>query len=69
MKKWRIKQENKIRIKNVKKNSKVMTNKDILRFMMFYQRITQQMFKDMLKVSSAILKLDSHHQIKNIKLS
>ena len=69
MKKWRIKQEAKLRTKSTKKSSKVMSNKEILRFMMFYQRITQQMFRDMPKISSAILKINRYHQIKNIKLS
>ena len=36
-------------------------------FMDTYQRITQQMFKDMPKYSSIIMNLNSSHQIKNIR--
>ena len=45
---WRIKQERKLKTKkNI--NSKVMTNKEVKRFMMTYERLTLQMFKDMPK--------------------
>ena len=43
-------------------------NKDqVKNFMDTYQRITQQMFKDMPKYSSIIMNLNSIHQIKNIR--
>ena len=64
---WRIKQENKlrIRIKN-KKNTKIMNKSDIINFMQTYQRITQNMFKDVPKYASIIMKLNSNHQINSI---
>ena len=67
---WRIKQEKKLK-KNIKKNvtSKAMTNKEVLRFMMHYQRITLQMFKDMPNFASVILTLNKFHNIKNIQLN
>ena len=34
---------------------------------MFYQRVTLQMFKDMPKVASVVLKLNNKHQINKIK--
>ena len=64
---WRIKQENKLRIntKN-KKNTKIMNKSDIINFMQTYQRITQNMFKDVPKYASIIMKLNSNHQINSI---
>ena len=67
LQKWRLKQEKKLRLKNIKKKSKVMTNSEVLRFMMTYQRVTQQMFKDLPKIASAVVNLNKNHQIKNIR--
>ena len=67
LQKWRIKQENKLRLKNIKKKFKIMTNSEVLKFMMTYQRVTQQMFKDLPKIASIVLNLNKNHQIKNIR--
>ena len=67
LQKWRLKQENKLRLKNIKKKSKIMTNSEVLKFMMTYQRVTQQMFKDLPKIASIVLNLNKNHQIKNIR--
>jgi len=65
---WRIKQERKLKTKkNI--NSKVMTNKEVKRFMMTYERITLQMFKDMPKISKVVLTLNKFHQINNIRFA
>tara|TARA_B110000914_G_scaffold195735_1_gene184571 strand:- start:180 stop:767 length:588 start_codon:yes stop_codon:yes gene_type:complete len=68
LREWRIKQERKlwIQTKN-RKDLKIMTSGDIIKFMQTYQRITQQMFKDALKSSSIIMNLNSNHQIEKIK--
>ena len=68
LREWRLKQERKlwIQTKN-KKNLKIMSSGDVINFMQTYQRITQQMFKDSLKVSSIIMNLNSNHQIEKIK--
>ena len=68
LREWRLKQERKlwIQTKN-KKNLKIMSSGDVINFMQTYQRITQQMFKDALKISSIILNLNSSHQIEKIK--
>ena len=65
LQKWRFKQERKLLLKS-KKNSKlkIMNKKDVLNFMQTYQRITQNMFKNMPKYASIILNLNSNHQIK-----
>ena len=66
LQKWRLKQERKLLLKN-KKNSKlkIMSKEDVLSFMQTYQRITQNMFRNMPKHASIILNLNSNHQIKS----
>ena len=46
-----------------------MTNKEVKRFMMPYERITLQMFKDMPKISKVVLTLNKFHQINNIRFA
>ena len=66
LQKWRLKQERKLLL-NSKKNSKlkIMSKEDVLSFMQTYQRITQNMFKNMPQYASIIINLDSNHQIKS----
>ena len=66
LQKWRLKQERKLWIKTKKKAShKIMSKDDVINFMQTYQRITQNMFKNMPKYASIILNLNSNHQIKS----
>ena len=44
-----------------------MSRGDIINFMQTYQRITQNMFNDVPKYASIIMKLNSNHQINSIK--
>ena len=68
LRRWRLKQEKKLWLKSKnKKNLKIMNKSEVKNFMDTYQRITQQMFKDMPKYSSIIMNLNSSHQIKNIR--
>ena len=68
LRRWRLKQEKKLWLKSKnKKNLKIMNKDQVKNFMDTYQRITQQMFKDMPKYSSIIMNLNSSHQIKNIR--
>ena len=65
---WRIKQEKRLWLKSKnKKNLRIMSRGDIINFMQTYQRITQDMFKDVPKYASIIMKLNSNHQINSIK--
>ena len=65
---WRIKQEKKLQYKSrFRKNVKTMSRSQVLRFMMFYQRVTLQMFKDMPKIASVVLILNKKHQINKIR--
>jgi D-glycerate 3-kinase len=68
LKEWRLKQERKLWLQTRnKKNLKIMSSGDVIKFMQTYQRITQQMFKDAIKSSSIIMDLNSKHQIEKIK--
>ena len=67
LQKWRLIQEKKLWLKNKneKTNNKIMSKGDVINFMQTYQRITQNMFKNMPKYASIILNLNSNHQIKS----
>jgi len=63
--KWRLLQENKLRKKSQFKR-KIMSYNEIKRFIMFYQRITLQMIKDLSKSASIVMFLNKNHGIKKI---
>ena len=63
--KWRLLQENKLRKKSYLR-TKVMSYNEIKRFIMFYQRITLQMIKDLSKSASVVMLLKKNHEIKKI---
>ena len=66
LQKWRLKQERKLKLKNKKNlNLKIMNKGDVINFMQTYQRITQNMFKNMPKYASIIFNLNTNHQIKS----
>ena len=64
LQKWRLKQERKLWVTS-KLKSKIMSKEDVLNFMQTYQRITQNMFRNMPKYASVIFNLNSNHQIKS----
>ena len=67
LKKWRLKQEKKLWLKiKYKKNLRIMSKRDLINFMQTYQRITQQMFKDVPKYASIVMSLNSNHEIQKI---
>jgi len=63
--KWRLLQEKKLRKKSYS-NKKIMNYKEIKRFIMFYQRITLQMIKDLSKSASVVMFMKKDHEIKKI---
>ena len=63
--KWRFLQEVKLKKKSHLKK-KVMTSSEIKHFIMFYQRITLQMVKDLSKSASVVLLLKKNHSIKKV---
>jgi len=63
--KWRLLQENKLRKKS-QFRKKIMSYNEIKHFIMFYQRITLQMIKDLSKSASIIMLLKKNHEIKKV---
>ena len=63
--KWRLLQERKLK-KKFHYKKKIMTYSAIKRFIMFYQRITLQMMKDLSKSASIVLLLKKNHEIKRV---
>jgi len=63
--KWRLLQESKLG-KKLRYKKKIMTYSAIKRFIMFYQRITLQMMKDLSKSASIVLLLKKNHEIKRV---
>ena len=63
--KWRFLQETKLRQKS-RLNSKIMNYNEVKRFIMFYQRITLQMMKDLNKFATVFMLLKKNHDIKKV---
>ena len=63
--KWRLLQENKLK-KQYRKSKKIMSYKEIKKFIMFYQRITLQMIKDLGKSAAIVIFLKKNHEIKKV---
>ena len=63
--KWRLDQENKLKNKHYYKK-KIMSYSKIKRFIMFYQRITLQMIRDLSKSASIVMMLNKNQNIKRI---
>jgi len=63
--KWRLLQENKLR-KKLRFEKKIMPYNKIKRFIMFYQRITLQMIKDLSQSASIVMLLNKNHEIKKV---
>jgi len=63
--KWRLLQENKLR-KKLDAKKKIMSYNAVRRFIMFYERITLQMTKDLSKSASVVMLLKNNHEIKKI---
>ena len=63
--KWRLLQEKKLR-KKLRFKKKIMSYNKIKRFIMFYQRITLQMIKDLSKSASIVMLLNENHEIKKV---
>ena len=64
--KWRLLQENKLKIYS--KGKKIMSLKEIKNFVMYYERLTKHMLKNMSKKANSVIKIDNQHRLKSIKL-
>ena len=65
--KWRILQEKKLRL--FSKGKKIMSNSEIKRFVMFYERLTKHMLKDLSKKADIVVKIDNQHKLKSLKFN
>ena len=63
--KWRLLQEKKLRKKSYFKKQ-IMSYNEIKRFIMFYERITLQMTKDLRKSASVVMLLKKNQDIKKV---
>ncbi len=63
--KWRHLQEEKLRKKS-RFRKRIMSIAEIKRFIMFYERITLQMLKDLVKSASVVITLNTKHEIKRL---
>ncbi len=63
--KWRHLQEAKLRKKS-RFRKRIMSIAEIKRFIMFYERITLQMLKDLVKSASVVIMLNTKHEIKRL---
>ena len=62
--KWRLLQEKKLKLK--KFGNKIMTKDQIKNFIMFYERITKQMIKDLNLKANIVVKIDNRHKLKKL---
>jgi len=65
--KWRLLQEKKL--KKTSKGRKIMSNKQVKKFIMFYERITRHMFKTSGLISKVLINIDTRHCLKSIKFN
>ena len=64
---WRLLQEKKLRLTS--KSKKIMSPLQIREFIMYYERITMQMIKDLPHKAHAVLYLDKQHRFIKIKFN
>ncbi len=65
--KWRLLQEKKLRITS--KGNKTMNDKQIENFIMYYERITKHMIKNLPKKADIVIRIDERHRLKVIKFN
>ena len=65
--KWRLLQEKKLRITSTEK--KTMSDNQIKKFIMFYERLTKHMLKTLIYKADTIIQIDTKHRLKKIKFN
>ena len=65
--KWRLLQEKKLQLTS--RGKKIMSASQISEFIMYYERITRQMLKDLTNKAYAVLHLDTKHRFNKIKFN
>ena len=64
---WRLLQEKKLKKKTSGK--KVMSAKEVKKFVMFYERLTKHMLKTLDKKANCVVDIDRKHRLKSIKFN
>ena len=64
---WRLLQEKKLQLTSTSK--KIMSPQQVREFIMYYERITMQMLKDLSNKAYAVLFLDKQHRFNKIKFN
>ncbi len=65
--KWRHLQEKKLQLTS--KGKKIMSSQQVREFIMYYERITMQMLKDLSSKADVVLYLDKKHRLNKIKFN
>jgi D-glycerate 3-kinase len=65
--KWRLLQEKKLQLTSAGK--KIMSSLQVREFIMYYERITMQMLKDLSNTAHTVLYLDKQHRFNKIKFN
>ena len=65
--KWRLLQEKKLRAKS--KGHKIMSDKQVKNFIMYYERLTKNMLKILPKKANIVIDIDKNHRLKSIKFN
>ena len=65
--KWRLLQEKKLQLTS--KGKKIMSPLQVREFIMYYERITMQMLKDLSNTAHTVLYLDKQHRFNKIKFN
>ena len=65
--KWRLLQEKKLKAES--RGKKIMNSKQIKRFIMYYERLTKHMLKNLSNQSDILIKIDEKHKLKSLRLN
>ena len=65
--KWRLLQEKKL--KAASKGKKIMNSEQVKKFIMYYERLTKHMLKNLSHQSDILIKIDEKHRLKSLKLN
>ena len=62
--KWRLLQEKKLA--SLKKGKKIMKKSEVKKFIMFYERLTKHMLKNLSRKANYVIKIDKQHRLQSI---
>ncbi len=65
--KWRLLQERKLRV--TAKGNKFMSDTEVKNFIMYYERLTKHMLKNLSKKANVVINIDKQHRLKAMKIN